>query len=70
MIRSDEHELDFELIVHASSWGEAQAIGDNAVTNALDAIQVAMVDDESSDLHAHIPSVSYVESLGTMLSYA
>lgn len=68
--RSDAYEMDFELIVRAASWSDAQAVGNEAVVEALNAIHVTLVEDDSPGFGEHASSGSYVESLGTMLSYA
>lgn len=68
--RSDAYEMDFELIVRAASWSDAQTIGNGAIVDALSAIHVTLVEEDSSDFSNHASSGSYVESLGTMLSYA
>lgn len=66
-VRTDE--LDFEIIVFADTWGEAQRTGKSAVIEALKAAGATLVEDDGEELD-HSSHQRYVESLGTKLSYA
>ncbi|MHA3723750.1 hypothetical protein ACXR2T_07710 [Leucobacter sp. HY1910] len=66
VVSSDEREMDFELTIHASSWGQAQALGGAALAEALQAAGVTLMLDDAGSA----PGAPYVQSLGIMLTEA